>query len=293
MALLDHEFALLQRSIDAIMDKVARLGLSLSIEHDFKDLAKFLREHEAYANETFDPAIWRLNGTECFWFRLTDPQGRVVASHADRIYRTEDFCALVETGELWFANPDKEFGGRKVKVLRPPVRLSGVVGYSGSLYVDKAYRGHGLAVYLPYLSRSVCLRNFATDFHTGMVFKHLAGTKVPRQYYGYPHIDLCVDGFVPPNGHDYTTSEEEATARLNRMLSYLCWISQAEAIERLRQLPAHELYPVALDAPTDGAGSAARLDREVRELDRKVREDAVARADYQHVDLAPVFRQRQ
>lgn len=230
MALTDHDFALLQKSIDAIMEKIATLQLSLVVDNDFQGLVRFLQERNSFVYPSFDPARSTMSG-ECFWFRLKDIQGATVASHADRLFETDDFCDLIESGELWFDDPAPKLGGNIIHATRPPVPIAGKVGHSGALWIDKPYRGQGLSLLLPYLSRSLCLRNFATDFHTGLVFKNLADSKVPRAYYGYPHVDLCLDGFFPP-----TAKPEQV---------YLCWISQAEAIERLRALPKHPEFPVS------------------------------------------------
>jgi GNAT superfamily N-acetyltransferase len=243
MALTDAQFALLQKSIDAIMERIASLHLSLAVDTDFRGLAEFLRERDAFVYPSFDPARSTLRG-DCFWFRLTDSHGRTVASHADRIFTTDDFCELIETGELWFAEPAAMLNGHAVEVIRPPVKIAGTVGHSGSMWIDKPYRGKGISMFLPYLSRSLCLRNFDTDFHTGLVFKNLAESKVPRVYYGYPHVELCIDGYFPPTG-----KPEQL---------YLCWISQAEAIERVHALPQHDEFPVALESGlsvVDGASA--------------------------------------
>ena len=262
MPLSNRDFALLQNSIDAIMEKVASLHLSLVIERDFGDLVDFLKEHDAFVYPSFDPDRCDLEG-DCFWFRLTDMHGRTVASHADRIYESDDFCSLMETGELWFGGNTHRRKAPPSLVRRPSMQLSGRIGHSGALWVDKAYRGQGLSLYLPYLSRSLCLRNFATTFHTGLVFKSLAGSKVPSEYYGYPHVDLCMDGYFPP------------TEKMEQV--YLCWISQQEAIDRLRALPRHPQFPVALDGL----------------LSAEVGIDTVPGAHHQHIDLAAVLSQRQ
>lgn len=232
MALTDREFALLQSSIDAIMERIAALHLSLVVDTDFRGLVRFLEERNTFIYPSFDPSRSTLSG-DCFWFRLTDMHGRTVASHADRIFTTDDFCDLMESGELWFDEPASRIEGHALNILRPATRIAGKVGHSGSMWIDKPYRGQGISMFLPYLSRSLCLRNFDTDFHTGLVFKNLADSKVPRAYYGYPHVDLCLDGYFPPTGKDEQV--------------YLCWIAQAEAIERVRALPKHEEYPVTLE----------------------------------------------
>jgi len=243
MALTDQEFGLLQKSIDAIMERIATLHLSLVVDNDFRGLVKFLEERNAFVYPSFNPAESASRG-ECFWFRLKDMHGDTVASHADRLFETDDFCDLVESGELWFDAPAPKLGGNVLNAIRPPVTIAGKVGHSGALWIDKPYRGQGLSLLLPYLSRSLCLRNFETDFHTGLVFKNLADSKVPRAYYGYPHVDLCLNGFFPPTG-----KAEEV---------YLCWISQAEALERLRALPKHPEFPVPLGPESERAAMPAQ-----------------------------------
>lgn len=265
MALTDQEFALLQKSIDAIMEKIAALHLSLSIETDFKALNKFLRDVGSYVYPTFDPARAKIDG-DCFWFRLTDMHGRIVASHADRIYRTDDFYDMIESGELWYADPKTGLKGNHITVVRPDFKMAGTIGHSGSLWVEKDYRGNGLSVFLPYLSRSLCLRNFATDYHTGFVFSGLGHSKVPRDYYGYPHVDLCLTDFCPPS-----VKPEQ------REPLYFCWISQKEAMDRLRGLESHDLFPMALNAPSNV----------------QIREQPVVSGNHQHVDAPPVLRQGQ
>ncbi len=262
MALTDQEFALLQKSIDAIMEKIAELNLSLTVETDFEGLAEFLASKNTFVYQCFNPKLWDLSG-DCFWFRLTDMYGRTIASHADRIYRTGDFCDLIESCELWYPNGRAGVDGQEVKVIRPPTKIAGKVGHSGSLWVDPAHRGKGLSYYLPYLSRSICLRNFSTDYHTGFVFNHLANSKVPFANYGYPHVELCLPDFCA------------ITKKMEKL--YICWISQAEAMEGVRRMPTHESFPLELDMP----------------LDAKVGKRPVARADYEHIHLTTVFGQRQ
>jgi hypothetical protein len=55
MALTDREFALLQQSIDAIMEKIAELNLSLTVETDFEGLAEFLASKNTFVYQCFNP----------------------------------------------------------------------------------------------------------------------------------------------------------------------------------------------------------------------------------------------
>lgn len=236
MPLTDAEFGLLQRSVDAIMEKIADLNLNLVVETNFKGLMAFMEEHQAFINPTFNPVFNDIS-RDGFWFRLTDLDGNTVASHADRIFRVDDICDLMETGELWYsARPDKLKG--KVDVIRPPVKIGGTITHSGALWIEPSWRNKGLSLYLPYLSRALCMRNYGTRFHTGVVLKGLNGSPVPRERYGYPHVELCIRGYFP------------ATDRFEEV--FMCYMSDRESIELVRRLPDHPRFPVEFDTGSEG-----------------------------------------
>ncbi|HUN50805.1 MAG TPA: hypothetical protein VMU42_06805 [Candidatus Sulfotelmatobacter sp.] len=231
MQLSNEDFGLLQLSIDAIMERIADLHLSVVIESNFDDLQGFLAANDADRNPTFNPVFSDIE-QDAFWFRVVDERGTTVACHADRIFRLEDFGDLLETGRLWYRDGFGPHSPVDVRVERPHTLVGGTVSHSGSLYVHPRSRGRGLSLYLPYLSRSVLLRNFNTTYHTGVVFKSLAGSRVPTANYGYPHVDPCLDGFFPPTGK----SE----------LMYFCYIDQRESLQQLRSLPEHPEFPIDL-----------------------------------------------
>jgi hypothetical protein len=236
MQLSNAEFSLLQRSIDAIMQKIAELHLSLVVETNFDDLQRFLTPFDIFRNPTFDPVFSDI-GQDDFWFRVIDETGKTVACHADRVFRSEDFGALMESGELWYRDGFGPHTETDVRVDRPNIPIRGTVSHSGSLFVHPQSRGRGLSVYLPYLSRSMLLRNYRTTYHTGIVFHSLAGSRVPTANYGYPYVAPCLKGFFPPTGK----SE----------LVYFCSIDQRESLQQLRGLPAHAEFPVDFGPGSD------------------------------------------
>jgi GNAT superfamily N-acetyltransferase len=235
MGLGDADFGLLQRNIEAITEQIAALEYSLVVETDFRGLGEFLRgAGYPVFNQSFDPDRSDL-GPEAFWLRVIDSYGRTVAGHGERIIHTDDLVGMFRDGTIWLR--EGVAFGRGVpppEVRDMPVRVAGRVAHAGALWVEPAHRKKGLSLYLPYLSRALCLRNYETDFHTGIVLPGLAGSIVPRLAYGYPHVDLCYRGFCPPTGREETI--------------YLCWMTQAECMAGFRQLPDHPLYPLAPDA---------------------------------------------
>jgi hypothetical protein len=66
------------------------------------------------------------------------------------------------------------------------------------------------------------------------VFEHLARSGLPFRGYGYPHVELCVDGYFPPTGRNERV--------------YLCHISRHETLAALAEksnVQAAEILPAA------------------------------------------------
>lgn len=233
MALSDSDFGLLQTSVDAMVERLASMRLSIVVERDFAKLLAFLRSMNSLTqNPTFDPDVNDLSDAG-FWLRVIDQDGVTVASHAQRVFETDDFHDLLASGRIWCASglvlaPDQE----AVQVQRSSLLISGVVAHAGGLWVHPVYRKKGLSLFLPFLSRSLCLRNYETDFFTALVLASMASSRIPTGEYGYPHVEWCMRGWFPP-----TRRHEEDV--------HICYMSRAETIERFRRLPEHPAYPAA------------------------------------------------
>lgn len=234
MSLTDKQFGLLQRSIDAIIDKLASLRLNLEIEYDFKSLVAFMEASGAFLNPTFNPKYCSQT-KQSFWFRVLNDKGVTVGCHASKILRADDFFELMENERLWFDEGKREEYGKgefRAELFRPMMMISGTISHAGAFWVEPSYRKRGLGVYLPYLGRSLNLRNHQMDYQTAIVLKPLADSHVPELAYGYTHVETCLRGYFPVTGR-----EEEVS---------LCYMTQNECLEQLAQLPWHPQFPVAL-----------------------------------------------
>jgi hypothetical protein len=169
--------------------------------------------------------------------QLKDADGRAIACSAERLFALQDFTRLLATGQLWYAGGFRSVSGTdEVAVLPLSQRVGGRVGHSGSTYVHPGWRGASLAMLLTYLTRALSFRNLDADFNTGVVKDSLYRTSVPRETYGYSHVELALDGYFPPLGGDEKI--------------YLCWIDRDEFAARIADLPGHRRCPVPL-APAD------------------------------------------
>lgn len=234
--LSDKDFGLLQSSVDAMMERLASLRLNLVVERDFAKLMAFLRSMNSLGlNPTFDPDHNDLKDRG-FWLRVVDQDGVSIASHAQRIFITGDFHDLLASGTIWYPDGFRAGPGQEpLQVQRTANLISGVVAHAGGLWVNPIYRKKGLSLFLPFLSRSLCLRNYGTDFHTSLILASMAGSRIPSSEYGYPHVEWCMRGWFPP-----TRRHEEDV--------HICYMNQAETIERFRRLPDNPNYPAEVFA---------------------------------------------
>lgn len=225
---------LIQQSIERIMEEIANLGYFLAIDDDMTGLQKYLTETGAYPNPSFDPIAHDLSAN-AFWLRVEDSNGRIVASHAERIFKCRDFVTeLVETDKIWFENGvDDRAKPWRTEIAYPPAKIQGTVGYAGGMFIQPEHRGSGLALFLPYLSRSLCLRNFKTDWHTGLIHLNIASSPVPKERYGYPRTARIFDGRCPRTVGNFKEV-------------HLCWIDRPESIQKLYELPRHPRFPIHL-----------------------------------------------
>lgn len=235
----DSEQGRILLAIDSITQKIASLGLSLSIERDFGELRDFLNGQRTFANPTYDPGCSRLGAAD-FWVQLKEPDGRAIACSAERLFEVDDFTGLLAGGGLWYADG---FTGAAattpLQVLPLSQRIGGRVGHSGSTWVHPDWRGASLAMLMTWLTRALSFRNLAAAFNTGIVKDSLYRTSVPSETYGYSHIELALDGYFPPLG-----GEERI---------YLCWIGRAEFAARIASLPTHRRCPVQLQPGVEPA----------------------------------------
>lgn len=225
---------LLQQSIDRIAEEIARRGYNLAVDDDMSGLQHYLEQAGAYPNPSFDPTVHDLS-SNAFWLRVEDSQGRTVASHAERIFQCADFVQeVIESDRIWFeAGVPNTTSAWRSAIVPPSAKISGTVGYAGAMFVLPEHRGSGLSLFLPYFSRSLCLRNYKTDWHTGLIHLNIANSPIPTAYYGYPRTAHIFSGVCPRTSGGFKDV-------------HLCWMNRQESIEKLHELPHHQRYPVNL-----------------------------------------------
>lgn len=238
ISLSQTEFGLLQLSIETLQQEIAKLGLNMVVERDFHRLSAALQKGQVgVLNPTFDPDLNPI-GKDDFWLNLMDEDGGTAACIAARFFESENFTDLAAAGTLFHPGGMKAFvGDEPVEILETSRKIGGLINYAGGLWVRTDYRKKGLALILTYLSRSLAIRNFGADFTCGYHLRSLALSPLPLQVYGYAHQELSYRGFYPPAG-----GHEEM---------HLGYVDLEQSLGRIRDLPEHQIYPIALFSNPD------------------------------------------
>ena len=220
--------------LDSLYHQLNNLSLRWQLETDFTQLEAFLAEQGSFVNPTYNPKHSDL-GREDFWIRLVDSSGATVGCSAERTVETDNFVDMVAEGTCWYRNGFADIGqpGR-IATLPVSELLSGKVGMSGSTYTAQAWRRHGLALVMTWITRLISFREFGTEINTGFVRHSLAQTSVPAQSYAYDRIEPVIDGYFPPQRGDEHL--------------YLCWIDRMGMMRRILDLPQHPTNPMRLCA---------------------------------------------
>lgn len=215
------EIECLDTFVAKVEQKIFELGLKVFRVGDFRDLSAHLQSQNAVINPSFDPREHYIR--QGFWLRVENEAGETVACHAERIFETADFVTeFIETGRLWWEkNHPVRAEAWRSEIVFSFNPLSGSVAYAGSMLISPPYRGKGISRYLPMMSRAIAMRDFLTDFHTGIVRQSLAASKIPRENYGFSKIDFLFSGILPGVKGAYENV-------------YLCWMDRAEGLASLR-----------------------------------------------------------
>jgi hypothetical protein len=150
----------------------------------------------------FDPEVGGVTAETGFAILGRDKDGQVVATQAARFYDWTNSTLIEEARALrmFYAEPEAAVArGDRCEITAPAATaISGRVVFSGAGWYRRDYRGKGLALILPRMSRAYAFTRWNTDFTISfMADAVLAGGMADRT--GYTKIEpACVELMVPP-----------------------------------------------------------------------------------------------
>jgi hypothetical protein len=216
---------------------------TLTVDVDMARWARTMAEAvtEQSVNPSFNPRFSRLSPNNSFWLDIR-AGSQTIATSAARHFTTGDLLQLVRSMKLWRETPRPEDGD--LTVASPPHMplICGSVGHEGGLWVHPRHRKLGLSAILPRLTRALCLRQWGTDWLTGVARRGIGECGIAKWSYGYPHVELCFDGYFPP-----TRGRERL---------YLCYMNRDELVAGLDPQTLPRFQP---HGDQETADAAARI----------------------------------
>lgn len=183
--------------IDRLVEKIERLGLAVSLEHDFAAFAAAMPLMEDYrggVNPAFDPRFNDMSAGRSFWLKVVDGENRFVSCIAGKLFRITSLYPMIESLAVWYdSDPTVPHPDEWAEMLsETPRGIAGTVSMTGRLWTHPRWRNRGLSSYLPLLARSMFLARYAVDFHFGFVALPLVRKNLPMLRYGFPRVEPCL-----------------------------------------------------------------------------------------------------
>lgn len=144
---------------------------------------------------SFDPELSDLNEDNAICVFGRDANGTVVATQAVRLFTWTDtnFLAEAENLRLFYADPvARRIATERCDVTAEPTRaIDGRVLFSGAGWYHPDYRGKGLGVLMPRISRLYGLSRWYIDFAVCIMAEGVVKGGFPERA-GYRHVDWAL-----------------------------------------------------------------------------------------------------
>jgi len=198
------------------------LGIQINLKRDFDqymDINRANRDTWFPAMPLFDPEASDLTGRAFFLEARETASDSVIGTVAARSYTLIDTTLQdeIESLRLFHQDPTHSAGPGETCSCEAPgaARLSGRICYSGGGWVHPEFRGQGLTLVLPRISRVLAHRLWQTDYTVSLVEPALVKKGVVRSY-GYRKVEP---------GITYRNLHGEPQLDL-----YLVWMDRAEML---------------------------------------------------------------
>jgi hypothetical protein len=216
--LTDAEFDIVQRAIEAYLERLREIGLRVHVLRDFKRyVATRHTNGDHHLNQAFDPAHTEF-GRHDFWLLLEERGGSAAGTYCMRMIAVKNFYTEVQTQRFWFGPKLRLVDPRFVVDCKIPP-FGGLVASCGGMWVRPDWRGSGVSKIVPRLARALGLRNSQIEHDCGMVLNNPDPARLAVRNYGYARVELMTRGWFPPEQCEMTV--------------HLCHADRAECLASL------------------------------------------------------------
>jgi hypothetical protein len=185
--LTEEEMTEIQRFIDWKIAHADRLGLQLQVDDDmwkWRDLIASAPGATG-ASRTLDPKVNDVGPGNAFWIYLSDRQGNIVATHANRYIETEDFVREYICSHRFFGSRCPTLHYYPIRTPESIPVLRDRIDFGGGVWVHPEWRGKALSGYMSRVGRILALRHYLLDYYIGFI-----EATVRRRNYGHEGLGL-------------------------------------------------------------------------------------------------------
>ena len=206
-ALSDRDLAEIQTFVDRSVTELASQGLTVETDPDLRAWKAHMEAVSTPVAATHDPDLNNLDASNSFWVKLLTPDGKIAACGVYRVIETDSFVYEVASHRL-FGDRAPIVNHYEIDVCtdREMLDIRGRVGLGGGIWTADDYRRRGLGGLISRYLRTLSVRWYSTDFHTGFVQHAERSDKLGLEVYGFPHAALLIRGAHPGySGDDHDT----------------------------------------------------------------------------------------
>lgn len=192
------------------------------ISDDIRDWKAVMLAEDGWINPTFDPEKSEVDSSNTACIIIREANGAFVACNAVRIFFTESFREVMESGELFYGRGIGLF--RRLPLILPEdfQDIAGRIGYSGGTLISSRHQGKKLGLLTTRMVRVLAERLFRANHHTGHIFQNRPDDPWPRFPYHFPRCVPCMPHLRIPD-------------RRQDQLLFLLDISRAEFLAQVRR----------------------------------------------------------
>jgi hypothetical protein len=234
---ITDELDVVYGALEALEENAARVGLIVTYHTDFDEFVRLRTlAPDGVVNPMLNPRFSKLD-RKAFWLKATARDGTLAALVGAKVFRTDDFMALVRSERLWYdRSPVHEIDAR-ARPLPAFDRFGGTISHGAGAWTAPQFRVRGVTAFMVDYSRALLVKNHGIDWHTVTTIPKYLG--VFARGLGYTVAPLY-DGWCTMMG-----AEVEL---------YLGRITRADIVERLGTPSELPFNWAEVPAPAAAAG---------------------------------------
>ena len=169
-----------QAFIDRQLTVASAKGLTVDVHDDLWEWRDVMNTAPGTVgpSKTLDPLLNDIRPGNSFWLKLSDRNGEIIGTQANRFIVCDDFVEEYVCTHRFFGDRCPPLSLYPVSLEEAVPVLAGRLGFGGGGWVRPDWRGQAIAGLMSRICRTLLLRHFLIDYYVGFI----TATQNHRQY---------------------------------------------------------------------------------------------------------------